>query len=407
MRTRPRVVVTGIAAVSAGVGDAEEFWCYLRCGQSRLRPSCAIPGCDGMVEHMPPTGLVKQRRHERVVNRASSFLLATAAQAIRDAAWVTSDERADRVSVVVGMGDSRIDDSDILRAICRTENVQREEDPGRPADIEPLRRLKHLPNIGPALLAIEYGFGGQVMTFVSGEASGLQAVLEGFHLVTSGRADAVLCGGADALQWTSASIRELSERLSCSPVRDPAMSCRPFDLERQGTAPSEGAAVVWLESLDSAAARGARAYAEILGGAARCEPGSSEPLRIGAALCQPGDVDVLFAHGDGTHAADASEVESISEVFGCSRQRPRISSIKAVIGHARAASGPLSVVAACLAIRERVVPGIPNLQRPAAALPFVGGASAPVDAIRRMLVMASEPTGATVCVALSAQSDLT
>jgi 3-oxoacyl-[acyl-carrier-protein] synthase II len=244
-----------------------------------------------------------------------------------------------------------------------------------PARIGPLY-VPHLSaNMGAANVAIQLGVTGPVTAGVGACAAGAIGVAEGFHLIRRGEADVVLAGATDAA-LTAPLVASLSNAGALSTAAgDPAAISRPFDLHRTGFVPSEGAAMMVLEPLERALARGATVYCEIGGAAIGCDAfhiTSPEPTGAGAewamrqalvhAEVAVGDVDCIIAHGTGTKLNDAAEAAAILRVFG--GRRIPVTAPKSVVGHTLGAAGAFSVAVGALAIRHGTIPPSINYDTP-------------------------------------------
>ncbi|MFE2187795.1 beta-ketoacyl-[acyl-carrier-protein] synthase family protein, partial [Streptomyces sp. NPDC059455] len=198
----------------------------------------------------------------------------------------------------------------------------------------------------------------EAVTIPTACAAGNYAIGYGFDAVRTGEVDFALCGGADAMcRKTFAGFYRLG---TIAPEL-----CQPFDVDRKGILTGEGAGVLVLESLESALARGARIYAEVLGYGLNCDayhqvaPNQSSVARCMAlalenAGVKPGEVDLVSAHGTGTKANDITEARAIREVYGAAP--PRTISIKSMLGHTMGAASALAAIACSLAIVHRFIP---------------------------------------------------
>ena len=370
---RRRVVVTGLGVVSpVGVG-AEAFWRGLTTGASGIAPAPTALAEVGArvvaaVTDFSGATYLQNERHARVLNRTFELLVGAGALAAADAALGPTPVPPLRFGVIAGLGpiDQYTED---LRTAVRLSAVDGGFDVAAFAEharsMYPLRRLRLLPNVGTAVLSIEHKAMGPSLTFVGGHAAGLQAVAAGLAMVADGRADAVLCGGADA-RLTPLELRVFGRLCPLSSSDDPASACRPFDRRRDGVVAGEGAAMLLLEAEESARARGVEAYAELVSCAfaGPTEGGCAESMRraLGAA---PGPPDVVVAHGDGSVQSDRLEAAALHLVA------PRhVTTLQPAIGHTMSACGALNLAAACFILADGVVPPIRTLESPEMALPF-------------------------------------
>ncbi|MCK2236910.1 MULTISPECIES: beta-ketoacyl-[acyl-carrier-protein] synthase family protein [unclassified Crossiella] len=353
--TGRRVAITGIGVVSSiGIG-AGAFRDGLRAGRSGARPITAFDttgfdrtmGCE-------VTGF-EAADWLRVVDpaalgRAGQFAAAAATMAVRDAGADLDRLRAGHGLISMGTTDGGAPTLErLVAADLAAEHGHR--DPLLAAQV-PAARLG-------LDIATELGLREvELCTLGTACSAGNYAIGNGFDAIRSGEADFALCGGADAMcRLTFTSFYRLG---TISPD-----VCRPFDADRQGILTGEGAAVLLLEPWESAVARGARIYAELLGYGLSCDAYHQvAPERAGIALgmtralanagIAPAQVDLISAHGTGTKANDVTETAAIREVFG--EHPPRTVSLKSMLGHTMGAATALSVAACALAITEGFIP---------------------------------------------------
>jgi 3-oxoacyl-[acyl-carrier-protein] synthase II len=228
-----------------------------------------------------------------------------------------------------------------------------------------------------AHVAREVGFGGPVTMIPTACAAGNYAIAHAFGLLRDGKADVMLAGGADAFsRITYAGFSRLG---AIAPER-----CQPFDRNRKGMIPGEGAGVLVLEPLQKARARGARIYAEVAGYGLSCDAHhmtAAHPEADGAAramekaLADAGigaqDVSYISAHGTGTPTNDRLEILAVQRVFGQAAQRTPMSSIKSMIGHTMGAASAIEAAVCSLAVSTGRIPPTMNMEEPDGDLDFV------------------------------------
>jgi 3-oxoacyl-[acyl-carrier-protein] synthase II len=351
----PRVVITGLGAVtSIGIGAAE-FLDGLRAGRSG---ATAITSFDVVgFEHAMGCEVVDFDAGSCVENlpleqfgRASLFAAAAARMAVADASLPLEDLRSARSLVAVGTTDGESRELDHLVELEVAAGPRNMESSG--ARRVPAGRLS-------VAAARELGLSDvEAVTLPTACAAGNYAIGYGLDSIRCGDVDFALCGGADAVcRKTFAGFYRLG---TIAPT-----CCQPFDRDRQGILTGEGAGMLLLETLQSAQARGARIHAEVLGYGLNCDadhpvaPNEDSLVRcmrlaLQDAGVQPGEVDLISAHGTGTRANDVSEVRAIKQVFG--RSAPRTIAIKSMIGHAMGAASALAAIACAMAIREGFIP---------------------------------------------------
>ncbi len=304
-----------------------------------------------------------------MLNRSFELLVGAGALAAADAGLSATPVPPHRLGVVVGLGPIDQYTPDLREAVRRAVSggiVDLAMLVETARHLYPLRRLRLLPNVGPAILSIEHRAMGPSLTFVGGHTSSLHALAEALALIRTGRVDAVLCGGVDS-RLTPLDLRVFSALCPVSPSTDPDRACRPFDRQRNGVVPGEGAAMFLLEAEDSATARRVDVYGELVACAfaAPTEGGCAESMRQ-VMRAAPGLLpEVVVAHGDGGVQSDRLEAASLDLIA------PKcITSLQPAIGHTMSACGALNVAAACMILADERVPAIRSLESPEMSLPF-------------------------------------
>jgi 3-oxoacyl-[acyl-carrier-protein] synthase II len=391
----PRVMVTGMGAVSC-LGDAAALWDNLRAGQSGIRRIETIS-----TDHMPVkiAGEVRDfdprayldHKEARRMGRTSQFAVVAAKRALADAGYPADNPFADdeRAAVVIGttMGPHDVGLYETLR--YKTNGHKRPN---------PMNFLNCLPNMPAHYVSRFVGAFGVLSTPSSACASGGQAIGDGVALIRSGRAAVVLAGGAEAIlqDYVMAGFESMNA-LATAYNDCPAEASRPFDAARSGFVMSEGAAVLVLESLAHAQARGARIYAEIVGHAASSDGyhvAMLDPQGAGAvramrwalqdAALSATQIDYINAHGTSTPANDAMETAAIKAVFGAHAYQVPISSTKSMIGHALGAAGALEAIATVYSVYQRTAHPTINYHTPdpACDLDYVPNAARALPSLR-------------------------
>jgi 3-oxoacyl-[acyl-carrier-protein] synthase II len=356
VQARRRVVVTGMGVVSSiGVGIAE-FADGLRSGRSGARPittfdtsgfpsdiACEVGGFE-------PDRWIRTVPAERL-GRASQFAVAAARMAVDDAGGDDSCALgARRGMVVIGTTSGEAQDVDRLAELAVT---------GGPERMDPVLADRVSAQNLALSIARELRL-STVDAYVIGTAcsAGNYAIGDAVDAVRLGHVDFALCGGSDALsRRTFATFHRLG--LIAPDV------CRPFDQDRKGILTGEGAAVLLLESLDAALARGATVHAEVLGYGLNCDARHPvSPTRSSVARCirlalddagvKSEDVGLISAHGTGTRLNDVTECEAIRDVYG--DHPPPTVSIKSMLGHTMGAACALAAVACSLALTGGFIP---------------------------------------------------
>lgn len=386
-----RIFVTGLGAITPIGNDVETYWRNLLSGKSgAARISRFDPGdmpysmaCE--VKGFEP-GQYMDRKLVKRTARPTQFAIAATKQAMADAKLEVTEDNWYRVGVMMatgGGGLTEIEDASIAmeRSSWRT--------------IGPFVVPNAMANAVSCLVSIETGARGPVMTSTAACASGHYSILEAYHFLQRGEADAIIAGGTEAAlsMLTQAAFGRMGP-LS-SRIDDPEHASRPFSIDRDGFVSGEGACALVLETEEHLRARGvARVYGEVLGGRITADAfhitapdpeadGASRAI-IGAlesAGVRPEEVDVVLAHGTGTVLNDAGETKALKRVFGEHVRNLKITSIKSMVGHSMGAAGAQSAVAAVLSLRRGWVPPTINYTPdPELDIPIVGNVAQEVDA---------------------------
>ncbi|MGN5630529.1 beta-ketoacyl-[acyl-carrier-protein] synthase family protein [Streptomyces sp. AC154] len=352
---RPRqVVITGLGLVtSIGLG-VEEFLDGLRAGRSGAKPITAFDttgfahsqGCE--VTDFRPEDWIRTVDPDEL-GRATQFAVAAAGMAVADAGISAQELRSRRALVSVGTTDAESRDLDVLAG----EQLDR----GPEQLTRGIVRRAHASRLSSGI-ARELGLVDvETLTIPTACAAGNYAIGSGYDAIRSGDVEVALCGGADAVcRKTFAGFYRLG---TIAPE-----VCQPFDRDRKGILTGEGAGILMMESLESARARGARIYAEVLGYGLNCDAHHPvAPDRDSLARCMTlahrnagitaQDVDFISAHGTGTKANDVTETGAIRQVFDVP---PPTVSIKSMVGHSMGAASALGSAACALAIAEGFIP---------------------------------------------------
>ncbi|WP_199856673.1 beta-ketoacyl-[acyl-carrier-protein] synthase family protein [Nocardia suismassiliense] len=358
-----RVVVTGLGiASSIGVGAAE-FAEALRAGRSGAHPITAFPtegfehtnACE--VLDYPAAQWIRELDPAEL-GRATRFAVGCARMALEDAGIAVAAARLLRSIIAVGTTNGESREVEV--------QVEHQHATGTVA-IDPGAARRHRSSRMSVDIARELGCTlTEAVTIPTACAAGNYAIGYGFEAVAAGDADLALCGGADALgRNTFAGFYRLG---TIAPEL-----CRPFDRNRKGILTGEGGAILVLETLDAAVARGAHIYAELLGYGLSCDASHPvAPERDSVARCMtrahaqagitPDQVDFISAHGTGTKANDLTEVAAIRQVFGAAP--PPTVSIKSMLGHAMGAASALAAAACALSLSTGFIPPTINHTEP-------------------------------------------
>ncbi len=370
---RRRVVITGLGCVSPVGNDVSSLWSNILAGQSGVgqithfdasdydvRFAAEVKGFDGAA--------LFGSREARRMDRYSQFALAATLQAVQDAGLVIDDGNRDRVGVVIGTG---------IGGIGTLYDQMRVLGERGPARVSPFLVPMMLPDTAGGMIAIHMGVRGPNMAVVTACATGTNAVGEAAEIIRRDHADVMLAGGSEAAIVPIALagmtvMTALSKRND-----DPQRASRPFDLERDGFVMGEGAAVLVLEALELAQARGAPILAEVIGygvtndafhisapaengaGAAKCMQ-----MALDTAGLKPADIGYINAHGTSTPLNDKSETAAIRVVFGEDARRIPVSSTKSMTGHLLGASGALEALICAKVLQHSILPPTINYDTP-------------------------------------------
>jgi len=368
---RRRVVVTGIGVVSPLGNDLPSTWDGVVSGRSGVR----------RITKFDPTGYRTQIAAEvrdfdarqyfdakelRHIDPVARFAVVAAREAVADAGLTRDDTLKARTAVVIGSGIGG------METLTREVRTLTERAPSR---VSPFMIPMILPETPASMVAIEFGFKGPNFAVTSACASGANAIGEATNMLRYGLADTAVCGGSEngVIEISVAgfgNMKALSTRND-----DPQTASRPFDRDRDGFVVGEGAAVLVLETLEGALARGAHIYAEVRGygtnddayhitapledgaGAAACMRLALDDAALPAAA-----IDYINAHGTSTPLNDIAETRAIKRVFGELAYKLPVSSTKSMTGHLLGAAGALEAVLCVKALATGIIPPTMNLQ---------------------------------------------
>ncbi len=366
-----RVAVTGLGAITPVGNTAPETWRAAVAGESGIDWIRAFDA-EGLpvriaaeVKDFDPTGLASPKEVRRL-DRNVLLSLQAAKEAVADADLNGFDPH--RVGIVFGSAIGG------FIGIMEQAETFRERGPDR---VSPYFIPNVLVDSASGQLAISLGFGGPNYAPVSACATGSHAVGEGAEIIRRGDADAILAGGTEACIHPLILAGFTAMRGLAAEEEEPPRASRPFDATRAGFVMGEGACVLVLEELDSARARGAKVYAEVLGYGASNDAyhmAAPEPEAIGVAEMMrsalaragvnPEQVGYINAHGTSTPLGDAAETKAIVDVFGDHAYELAVSSTKSVMGHCFGAAGAIEAMMCVLAVRDGVLPPTINYREP-------------------------------------------
>ncbi len=368
-----RVVITGMGAVTPIGLSVADFWDSLTAGRSGVGPVTLFDA------EKYPTKIVAEvkgfdprdymaRQEARRMSRFIQLAMASAAMALEDARLDMEREDATKIGLEIGSAAGGVGVVEEQAQILSQEGFRR---------VKPTALPSILISTAPCQVAISLGIKGPASAPVAACATGVVAVGEATRRLQRGDVEVMIAGGSESTM-TPLVIVAFS-RIGALSTRneEPEKACRPFDAQRDGTVMGEGAAVLVLETLEHAAKRGARIYAEVLGygftadayhiaapdpdgdGAAR-----AMSLAIQGAGMSSSEVDYIASHGTGTVLNDVSETKAIKAVFGQGAYGVPISSNKSMVGHILGAAGSISIIATVKAMEDSLLPPTINLETP-------------------------------------------
>lgn len=368
-----RVVVTGLGVVSPiGIGK-DLFWQNLVAGKSGIGrithfdPAAYDSQIAGEVKDFDPALYMERKEAKRLVSFIQ-FAIAASRMAVEDAGLSITPENAADIGVIIGSGIGGIG---FLEEQAR---VLHEKGPGK---LSPFTVPFMITDMAAGYTSIMLGAKGPNLCIVTACATGTHCIGEAFKTIQRGAAQAVIAGGTEASITPLGIGSFCAARALSTRNHEPERASRPFDKERDGFVMGEGAGSVILESLESAQARGARIYAEVIGyGAsgdayhitAPAPEGEGAVRAIRAALkdanLRPEEIDYVNAHGTSTELNDKYETVALKAVFGGHARKLAISSNKSMIGHLLGASGAVEFVATVFSVANDLAPPTINYENP-------------------------------------------
>lgn len=368
-----RVVITGMGAMTPLGESIDEYWDSLVEGRSGIGPMTLCDPSEfpsrisGEVSGFDPGDYIDRREHRRMA-RFSQMAVAAGAVAIEDAGLNLSRENSDRIGVVMGNGNGGFPTTeDNARILVRRGGMR----------MSPFFIPMILPNMAAANVSRIFGLKGYTSTVITACAAGTQAIGEAAVALQRGVADVILGGGCEAgisqLGLGGFNVIKALSRQN----EEPEKASRPFDAKRDGFVPSEGAAVLVMETLEHAIDRGADILAEVTGYGVSSDAfhavqpdedgtGAARAIRwaIEDADLELSDISYINAHGTSTPINDHVETMAIKLVFGDDAYRVPISSTKSMIGHALGGAGALEGVACVKSIEKGIIHPTINYENP-------------------------------------------
>ena len=368
-----RVVITGLGAITPIGNDLESYLKGLQSGQNGVDQITLFDASShacrfaAEVKSFDPTGKLEPKESKRW-DRFSKFGVIAAKEALNHSGLIIDNSNSGRVGVIIGSGVGGLLTMETQAHVLENKGASR---------VSPFTVPMMIPNMATGLAAIALGAKGPSSAVSTACAAGSNAIGDAFRLLQLGKADAMVCGGAEASITPLgvagfASAKALSFRND-----DPSTASRPFDSQRDGFVIGEGAGVLILETLDHALKRDATIHAEIIGYGTTCDAhhitsptpggvGGAEAMKLALIDGQinPEEVDYINAHGTSTPANDSNETSAIKAALGNHAYQVPTSSTKSMTGHLLGGSGGIEAVACALAIKHEIIPPTINYSNP-------------------------------------------
>jgi len=361
-----RVVITGLGALTPIGNTVNEYWDALLAGKSGAAPikqfdaslfktqfACELKDFN-IEDHM-------DRKEARKLDPFAQYAMVSATEAMADSGLIESNPNLDRIGVIWGSGIGGL-------KTFQDESQNFFAGDGTPR-FNPFFIPKMIADIAAGHISIKYGLRGPNYVTVSACASSTNAIIDAFMVIRLGKADAIVTGGSEACVNEMGmggfnALKALSTRND-----DPETASRPFDLDRDGFVLGEGSGALILEEYNHAVKRGAKIYAEVIGGGMSGDAyhmTAPHPEGIGArntmlaaledAEIEASSIDYVNVHGTSTPLGDIAEVKAIQAVFGEHAYNLNISSTKSMTGHLLGAAGAIEAIACVLAVKNDMIP---------------------------------------------------
>ena len=361
-----RVVITGLGALTPIGNTLHEYWEGLLSGASGAGPITLFDAskfktqfaCE--LKNFEPLNFM-DRKEVRKYDRFAQYALITTEEAINDSGLEIQKEDKDRIGVIWGAGIGGLE-------TFQNEVLNFASGNGTPR-FNPFFIPKMIADIAPGLISIKYGLKGPNFTTVSACASSANALIDSLNYIRMGYADVLVSGGSEAA-ITIAGIGGFNGMHALSTRNDEYKTAsRPFDKTRDGFVLGEGSGTLIVEEYEHAKARGAKIYAELVGGGLSADAHhmtAPHPEGIGAkkvmlnclkdANIEPDEVDIINMHGTSTPLGDLAETNAVISVFGEHAYKMNLNSTKSMTGHLLGAAGAIESIASIMAIQNNVVP---------------------------------------------------
>ena len=364
--TLRRVVVTGMGALTPIGNDLNSYWNGLIRGNSgcadithfdasefKTKFACELKGFD-------PANHFEKKEFRRY-DRFTQYGIVAASESIKHSRLLESNPNLDRVGVIWGSGIGGLE-------TFQNEVLSFSEGNGTPR-FNPFMIPKMIPDIASGLIAMKYGFQGLNYATVSACASSSNALIDALTYIRVGYADVIVAGGSEA-PVTIAGVGGFNAMHALSTRNDdPNTASRPFDRDRDGFVLGEGAGSLIIEEYEHAVNRGAKIYAEVIGGGLSCDayhmtaphPDGRGAIKVMKnclqdANIQTSDIDLINMHGTSTPLGDVAESKAITEVFQDDAYKLNINSTKSMTGHLLGAAGAVEAISCIMAMKHGIIP---------------------------------------------------
>jgi len=368
-----RVVVTGLGAVTPLGTGVEKTWKALCEGRSGIGKISSFDATNfqtkiaGEIKDFKPEDFLEKKQVRRM-DIFVHYAMASAMMAVEDSGLKVTGQNAERIGVVLGTGLGG------LPALEKNHTMLME---GGPRKISTFFIPMMIANMAPGHIAIHFGMKGPNTCVVTACAAGSHAIGDSYKLIQRGDADVMVTGGTEAT-ITPLNVGGFNAMKALTTRNEePEKASRPFEKDRDGFVPAEGAGVIILEEMNSALERGAEIYGEIIGYGLTGDAyhmTAPDPKGDGAARCMrmalkdagisPGDVDYINAHGTSTPLNDVIETMAIKTAFNEHSKEVVVSSTKSMTGHLLGAAGGVEAIFTVLAIRDGIIPPTINYETP-------------------------------------------
>ena len=364
--TLRRVVVTGMGALTPIGNDLNSYWNGLISGSSgcadithfdasefKTKFACELKGFDP-ADHF-------EKKEFRRYDRFTQYGIVAASESVKDSRLLESNPNFDRIGVIWGSGIGGLE-------TFQNEVLNFSEGNGTPR-FNPFMIPKMIPDIASGLIAMKYGFQGPNYATVSACASSSNALIDALTYIRVGYADVIVAGGSEA-PVTIAGVGGFNAMHALSTRNDdPNTASRPFDRDRDGFVLGEGAGSLIIEEYEHAVNRGAKIYAELIGGGLSCDayhmtaphPDGRGAIKVmknclSDANLKTSDIDLINMHGTSTPLGDVAESKAITQVFQDDAYNLNINSTKSMTGHLLGAAGAVEAISCILAMNHGIIP---------------------------------------------------